>query len=149
MVNRKGETAMIGMIVTGHGHFATGVMSTIKLLSGEHEKLIGVDFEEGMTAEQLQAKFQDAVKALGDVSGIAFFTDIPGGTPFNQAVMCKMNYDNVAVLSGTNVSMLMEIMFQRELDIEQFADAALTAGKSGVVQFKQRVHEDNDEEDGI
>ena len=35
---------MIGIIVTGHGNFATGVLSAAKLIAGTPEKLIGIDF---------------------------------------------------------------------------------------------------------
>jgi len=141
---------MIGIIITGHGHFATGIQSTIKLLSGDQDKLIAIDFEEGMTADQLQERFKTAVSDLGEITGLAFFTDIPGGTPFNQAVMYKTAHDGVTVLSGTNVSMIMEVLFQRELNVDQFEQAAITAGQSGVVAFKQTKRQTpDDDEDGI
>lgn len=34
---------MIGLLVTGHGHFATGLGSSLKLIAGEQEN---VEFDE-------------------------------------------------------------------------------------------------------
>lgn len=35
---------MVGVIVTGHGNFATGILSSLKLISGEQQHIVGVDF---------------------------------------------------------------------------------------------------------
>ena len=40
---------MKGIIVTGHGNFASGIESTMKLIMGEQEKIAFIDFKEGMT----------------------------------------------------------------------------------------------------
>ncbi|WP_040535099.1 PTS galactosamine/N-acetylgalactosamine transporter subunit IIA [Schleiferilactobacillus shenzhenensis] len=142
---------MIGIIITGHGHFASGIASTIKLLSGTQEKLTAVDFTEGMTADELQQKLGQAVHAFGDVSGVAFFTDIPGSTPFNQAVIYHTAHSETTVMAGTNVSMVMEVLFQRELSVAQFTTVAIQAGKAGVVAYKNhpRKTAPADDEDGI
>ncbi|MFT9249506.1 PTS galactosamine/N-acetylgalactosamine transporter subunit IIA [Schleiferilactobacillus harbinensis] len=150
MTNRMGCSVLIGIIITGHGHFASGIVSTIKLLSGSQQKLTAVDFTEGMTAEELQTHLTKAVKDLGDVSGVAFFTDIPGGTPFNQAVLYHTQHKETTVMAGTNVSMVMEVLFQRELSVGQFTTVALQAGKAGVVAYKSRPRQAAaDDEDGI
>lgn len=36
---------MLGIILTGHGHFATGLQSSIELIAGEQEKFIAINFE--------------------------------------------------------------------------------------------------------
>ena len=40
---------MIGIIVCGHGHFATGLTSSLHLIMGEQENYIAVDFPAGDT----------------------------------------------------------------------------------------------------
>ena len=44
---------MIGMIVTGHGSYATGITSGLKLLAGEPENYVPVDFLEDDSLEIL------------------------------------------------------------------------------------------------
>ncbi|WP_332237383.1 PTS galactosamine/N-acetylgalactosamine transporter subunit IIA [Sporolactobacillus sp. KGMB 08714] len=140
---------MIGIVLTGHGNFASGIYSTIQLLGGEQEKFVPIDFTKGMTADELHQKFETAIQRMDSSEGIIFFTDIPGGTPFNQAAASKFKHQNIEILSGTNIPMLMEIVFQRSLNMERFIKVAVTAGQDGIVRFHQRCNKkQNNEEEG-
>ncbi|MEG0526564.1 MAG: PTS fructose transporter subunit IIA, partial [Longicatena sp.] len=44
---------MIGIIVSGHGNFATGMNSAMKLLNGDCKELRCIDFLEGTSFEDL------------------------------------------------------------------------------------------------
>ena len=55
---------MIGLIVTGHGHFATGLKSALALLGGEPSDFVAVDFPDGDTTEDLAAKLKRRSKSL-------------------------------------------------------------------------------------
>ena len=48
---------MIGLVVTGHGHFADGIHTSAQMIAGENEYVRYINFEEGMTPEQLAQKF--------------------------------------------------------------------------------------------
>ena len=47
---------MIGLLVTGHGHFADGIHTSANMIAGESEYVRYVNFEEGMSTEQLAEK---------------------------------------------------------------------------------------------
>ena len=47
---------MIGLVVTGHGHFADGIHTSAQMIAGENEYVRYINFEEGMTPEQLAEK---------------------------------------------------------------------------------------------
>ena len=40
---------MIGLVVTGHGHFADGIHTSAQMIAGENEYVRYINFEEGMT----------------------------------------------------------------------------------------------------
>ena len=42
---------MIGLVVTGHGHFADGLHTSARMIAGEHELARYVNFEAGMSTE--------------------------------------------------------------------------------------------------
>ena len=42
---------MIGLVVTGHGHFADGIHTSAQMIAGENEYVRYINFEEGMTPE--------------------------------------------------------------------------------------------------
>ena len=88
---------MIGIILSGHGEFASGLYSSIQLIAGEQENFQAIDFSEGMSSEELQEKFNEAAENVDQGQGVVIFTDIPGGTPFNQAVILSTKKENLKV----------------------------------------------------
>ena len=142
---------MIGIVLCGHGQFASGLYSSIHLIAGEQEAFQTVDFSEEMGSELLQEKLAAAVKAVDQHQGVVIFTDIPGGTPFNQAVMFSIKKEDVKVVSGTNLPALLEGCFNRETSLESFIAKILESGKAGLQQFEERKKETNypEAEDGI
>ena len=107
---------MKGIIVTGHGNFASGIESTMKLIMGEQEKIAFIDFKEGMTNIELSENIEKIVKEIGE-KGVLIFTDILGGTPFNEAAMISTKYNNIHVFAGLNMAMLFEAIDCREEEI--------------------------------
>ena len=49
---------MTGIIITGHGHFPTGLLSAVSLVAGKPEKVEAVDFTEGMSSEELKGQLR-------------------------------------------------------------------------------------------
>lgn len=103
---------MIGIIVTGHGKFASGLASSIEVIAGKQDKFEAIDFPVGSTNTDLAAQLQQAVDNL-NCSDIIFCTDIAGGTPFNQSVILSTHLPNSKVISGTNIPVLLEALFSR------------------------------------
>ena len=126
---------MIGIIVTAHNHFASGLKSTIGWLAGEQKNFEVIDFTRDMSPDDLQKQLDQTVTKLDDGDGVLIFTDVPGGTPFNQAAQYRMTHSNVSVITGTNVSMLMEVLFSRDQPLQKVTEVALNAGKQAIKQF--------------
>lgn len=125
---------MIGIIVTGHGNFATGISSGLELLFGIPECFIPVDFTALCTPEVLKNKLEDAIQNLKECATIFVFCDLVGGTPFNIASEIKLNSDrNMEVIGGTNFPMALEALMGRlqETD-EEFIEYVMEAGRSQI-----------------
>lgn len=138
------------IIVTGHGHFASGLQSTVKLLAGVLKNVSFVDFTADMDEEQLR---QDLIKELERDKQAVFFCDLFGGTPFKQAVLLKDKYPDIAVMAGGNVSALLEIALPGLADYtnaEELADKLMATAKAGIKKFKLHPqHETEEPADGI
>ena len=76
---------MIGIIVTGHGNFATGISSSVQLIAGLPENYEMVDFNEGDSVDDLESKLEEAISNLKTCSGILIFSDLVGGSPFKSS----------------------------------------------------------------
>ena len=128
---------MIGLIVTGHGHFATGLTSSLNLIAGEQQDYVAVDFD-GEGTEKITKDLQNALDKLKSCEGIIVFSDLLGGCPFKTAVTLSQGMNNVKVIAGTNLSMLCEIALSRTMvnDLDALVSSALSVGKDGVQVFE-------------
>lgn len=142
---------MLGILITGHGHFATGMGSAVRLLAGEQEAFELVDFEDGDSTDRLAEKITAAFDRLADCESILVCTDIIGGSPFKTAATLAANRDDVHVIAGTSVAVLLTAALERE-DCEcadDFVETILEAGHQSLVEFKLTDVEDESEVDGI
>ena len=138
---------MIGLIVTGHGNFATGLTSGLKLLAGDPEQYEAVDFEPEDSIDCLTEKLTAAVSRLSSCDSIAVFADLTGGSPFNVA--CRMKMAGIGrpmeVAGGTSLPVVLQAYMGRMAteDVEMLVTEALDGGKGQMVRF---VLNDSDEE---
>lgn len=142
---------MIGIVLSGHGEFASGLNSSIQLIAGKQEGFQVVNFSEEMSSDDLQEALKTAVESVEQGQGTVIFTDIPGGTPFNQSVILSIKKVKLKVVSGTNLPALLDGSFSRELVLEEFVSKVLASGKDGLQEFiqKKKNSVDSEMEDGI
>ena len=78
------------------------------------------------------------------------FCDLMGGTPFNQSMMITAEQDNVSVVAGTNLPMLIDIVMARSESstIDELVAEAVEVGKEGVCHMELAGgSDDEDDED--
>lgn len=146
---------MVGLLITGHGRFAGGMGSALKLVTGNTEHIAYVEFEEDHSTETLTENLNKAFEELKDCDGVLVLADLAGGSPFKCAVECKFARQGQAieVVAGANLPMLVEgsmMMgaFDSPLDL---ANALIQTGKDYIMRFELETkrEEEEDEEDGI
>ena len=144
---------MVGLLVTGHGHFATGLGSALQLIAREYPNIVHVDFEADHSTETLTANINKGLDQMKECAGVLVLSDLAGGSPFKCAVECKFARPQqpIEVLAGTNLPMLIEASMSMTMydDPDVMANAVSESGKNFIVKFVLEAHEDNAEEDGI
>lgn len=144
---------MLGLLVTGHGHFATGLNSSLELIAGAQPNVALVDFEADHSTDTLKANLHKAMDSLNECDGILVLSDLAGGSPFNNASMCKAERPDqkIEVLAGTNLPMIIEgaSMMAAYDDPLELAESLIPTGKDYIVRFELVKHEDDSDEDGI
>ena len=130
---------MIGMLVIGHGHFASGISSSVQLIAGLPEKYLYVDFLENESYEKLEKKIQNAILELNDCQSILVFSDFAGGSPFRIATQIAENSEKrIEVITGVNPGMLIELAMARGFvnDLDELIEMAIDTGKDQVAHFE-------------
>lgn len=80
-----------------------------------------------------EEQFKLANKYLDELNssdGVLVITDIYGSTPSNIAT--KLAADNVSIITGINLPMLIRIMNYPNLSLEKLTNKAISAGQTGV-----------------
>ena len=139
---------MIGFIVSGHGGFATGMVTALKLIMGEQPNCIAVDFPDGDTKTEIETNMKNAIHHLLHCEEIVIFCDLLSGTPFNTAIMEALNADHIQVVYGANLGMLMESVLARNAEhaaARMIAANAVSSGKNSIGIFDTKATTDNDD----
>lgn len=141
------------IIVTGHGHFATGLQSTLELLAGKNDDVFFIDFVEGDSDSLLKTKFE-SVLSNNIYDNFIFFCDLAGGTPYKVAATLAFENDRVEVVAGCNVGSLIEMLFTKEsYSISELANKFITVSKDAMELFEKKIQSEKEEngffEDGI
>ena len=124
---------MTALIITGHGQFASGIHSALTLIAGDATDVHAVDFREGDTPETLGEKLAKILK-IYENDGVVIFTDIIGGAPFRQAALLASSRENLDVVYGTTLHMLVEAVLEKDHcgDVRKLVADLLPAARDGI-----------------
>ncbi|MBS6952451.1 MAG: PTS sugar transporter subunit IIA [Enterocloster asparagiformis] len=138
---------MIGILVTGHGRFATGVTSALELVLGKQECFEAVDFPDGETKTELEQHMDEALGRLAETEHILAFCDILSGSPFNTLIDRAMRRGGITVYYGTNVGMLLDTTLNRNFgsSLKELTADIVDKGRRQVGRFEaDSVKQDDD-----
>lgn len=139
---------MIGIMVLGHGHFASGISSAAELILGKQENFVCVDFPEGDTKTELEMHILKALEAMAEAEHILVFCDLFGGSPFNTIIPESLKDHRIQIVYGTNLAMLIETLMERNLERgwDEILQDILEKGRSQIDLFREERLLDSDNE---
>lgn len=134
-------------IITGHGNFATGLTSSVKLITGLEKALMAVDFEESMSSEDLKEKLTKEIESDQEET-VVIFTDIAGGTPFNQSVLLRNGNDNIEIVAGTNLPILVEAVLSQEKETDALLSKLVASGQNNIKRYEEQSNKKTQDTNG-
>ncbi len=139
------------VLVTAHGKFSEGILSTIEMIAGKFENVKNVNFLEGENFETIDKKLVEAYNSFSNYDHIIIITDLMGGTPFNRSVINFGSNENTRVLAGLNFAMLFTAITTQNDNIDLLVNEILESGKESIKKFEIVEREDDSDEfeDGI
>ena len=73
----------------------------------------------------------EMIDKLDTGDGVLILTDIVGASPCNLA--CRFNhYDNVQVISGINLAMMLKVLNKSHLPLSKLSQEILEAGRNSI-----------------
>ncbi len=123
----------IGVLLISHGALGEVVLEiAVKTLSvcPLATRALGVPFDSDPGAMQQTAL--NMLRELDSGDGVLVLTDMFGATPSNVA--CTLSrQDNVLVVAGLNLPMLLKVFNYADLHLNELAQRAVEGGRQGVV----------------
>ncbi|MGH7701006.1 MAG: PTS sugar transporter subunit IIA [Gemmatimonadales bacterium] len=113
---------LVGVIVS-HAAVAQALVAAVVAITGVEGALVPVS-NEGCDYEALAHRLERAIAGRP----VVLFVDLPGGSCLTGAARYARGRDDLAVVTGVNLAMLLDFVFHRETTP---ADAARRAADAG------------------
>ena len=105
---------MVSIIVSGHGQFSLGLLDAFEMIFGKDVNVQAVPFFKGEGLPQMQEKFQQKINQIGKDKEVLILVDIFAGTPYNAAAQIAYTNENIDILTGVNLPILLEAAAVKE-----------------------------------
>lgn len=124
-------TSPVRAIVAGHGTFSSGIISAVEQITGRGDRFIGVS-NAGLCMDDIQGSI---VNALDESGARVIFTDLPAGSCTMAVRRLVRDRPGVVLVTGVNLSLLLDFALQDDADAAVAAQAALERGKQSMVAY--------------
>lgn len=123
---------MIGVVLVAHGNLAQEFLDVCEHIMGPQDRIVTVCIAPGDDMEKRREDILRATESVDAGSGVVILTDMFGGTPSNLAISV-MNSDQIEVLAGMNLPMLIKLISVRgALPLSQVVLQAQESGRKYV-----------------
>ncbi|MFC1640043.1 PTS sugar transporter subunit IIA [Gemmatimonadota bacterium] len=114
-------------VVFTHAGLSDSLVRAVSEITGDNESLIAVS-NCGLGRDGL---CDVITKLIQDVPTVVF-VDLPGGSCFQAVLAVTRHRDDVALVTGVNLPMLLDFVFNRDVSPAQAAERATTVGLKAI-----------------
>lgn len=133
---------MEGILLLSHGELAKGMMNTCEMFFGDKiEQMDYMCFYAADNIDDFESKIGDRIKDLDTGDGVIIICDLFAGTPAHKTT--KYVSDNIRVITGMNVSMVLEILGIRSQTDHIDLENLIMIGKEGIQIWNPANNSDN------
>lgn len=125
------------LVITGHGEFSGGILGVIDFIMGDVKDIVKVEFDNS-DLETYSNRIEEIIKESKE--GTLIFTDIVGGTPFRISTLLCTKYDDVSVITGVNIPMIIESIIKRDsMTLKELSACIAEMGRSSIQVFDRQL----------
>jgi mannose/fructose-specific phosphotransferase system component IIA len=118
-------------ILVAHGSMAQGLADAVRRISGVDDTVVIPLSNDGKSPQVLQEDLDRVLEGLEGSPAIVF-TDLPGGSCALAARLCSRAHPDHAVVTGVNLPILLEFVFNRQLPLPELVPRLLAKGVGSV-----------------
>ena len=120
--------ATVRAIVAGHGSFASGILSAVEQITGRGASFLAIS-NTGLCADGI---LDTLARAIDDTGARVIFTDLPAGSCTMAVRRMIRARPGVLLVTGINLSLLLDFAMQESGDPIVAVQAALERGRASM-----------------
>lgn len=135
------------LIAMSHGNLARETVNSAKMIVGDMENVFVVSMGEDDGLSGTTEQLNTILHPFDTETQIVILADLKGGTPCNAAILQLSAYQNLTIVTGLNLAMLIEAVLSPLTTSDKLADHLEAAGRAAVEKIVPTVLEEDDEID--
>lgn len=123
------------VLLVSHAYMAKGVKSSVELILGPQENLYAMS-----AYVDQDIPFEKEIKDFlseNTNQKIVILTDLLGGSVNNEIIQLVANMENVILLTGMNLIMVMSVLLATDDTIDEQIDDIIDGSKNGILRCSQ------------
>ncbi|MBQ1521596.1 MAG: PTS sugar transporter subunit IIA [Erysipelotrichaceae bacterium] len=136
---------MLKLFISSHGHFASGIKSSVEILMGPNDRITVFDayINQDSVNEHLDAFF----RTVGPQDEVIMLSDLYGGS-VNSVMYTYLTRPNTRLVAGVNLALVLELAVKEEISDEDLA-ALVEQSRTmlRIVELEKAREEESQDED--
>ena len=125
---------MYNILLTSHSELCIGLLQAAQMILGDTDEVECVVLDE-TGIDNFSKKLDEKISLLAsDDKELLILVDIFGGTPFNQSMIRAQKQENIRVVSGVNLAMVIEAIMNKNKEIDEALNNIISSTKESIVQ---------------
>lgn len=127
---------MIGIVVITHGEFGAYLIEAAEGIVGRQEAVVSLSISPRASIDEVRRKLDSVLAGFSGAGGVLLAVDMPGGTPCNVAMRAVKDRENMRVVSGVNLYMLVTAFScRREASLREVSEKMIEAGRKAIADI--------------
>ncbi|MBQ9425004.1 MAG: PTS sugar transporter subunit IIA [Erysipelotrichaceae bacterium] len=110
---------MLKFFISSHGHFASGIKSSVEILMGPNPRI--TVFDAYVTQESVQENLDRFYENVEPEDQVILLSDLYGGS-VNQVMYTYLDRPNTRLIAGVNLALVLELAVKEEISDEELAE---------------------------
>jgi mannose/fructose/sorbose-specific phosphotransferase system IIA component len=132
------------IIIASHGSLAEALLETARMIIGNIEDVYTIGLFPGMGPSDITEQIWAVIDDAAEGTGFLVLLDLFGGSPSMACAEVLDEREDVAVVTGVNLPMLLEVLInQKTQSIGALAQLAREKGKEGIIDIREVLDGNN------
>ena len=136
---------MLRLFISSHGHFASGIKSSVEILMGPNDRI--TVFDAYINQDSVQEHLDEFYRNVGPDDKVLLLSDLYGGS-VNSVMYTYIDRPNTRLVAGVNLALVLELAVKEDIsdeDLEALVEQSRTMLR--VVPFEKPEEEKEENED--